>query len=250
MVAWLLQDALLYYPDRRGPAAAERLGLRAWPSVQDPRGYLAAQQPEAPWATAIVWHGNAGSAIDRVYFTVALQRRGLRVVLAEYPGYGGRPGPRREKNLVEDARGMTRLAREEWGQPVIVVGESMGCAVATAVASDPGLDVRAVLLVTPWADLPALAQSVYWWLPARWLTRDRFDNAANLSGFAGPVVIAMAEGDEVIPNAHTERLYEGIRAPKRQLVFPSGGHNGWPVEPDAVWWTEAMEFLRRESGLM
>lgn len=51
----------------------------------------------------IVFHGNAGAAIDRSYYVDALTPLGYRVVLAEYPGYGGRSGQPREKVFVADA---------------------------------------------------------------------------------------------------------------------------------------------------
>lgn len=54
-------------------------------------GYASAGWPadaplrERSWCS----DGNAGSARDRVYYGLAWEARGYRVVLAEYPGYGG-----------------------------------------------------------------------------------------------------------------------------------------------------------------
>jgi len=39
----------------------------------------------------------------RKFYAEALTRRGLRVIAAEYPGYGPRDGPVGEQNLVADA---------------------------------------------------------------------------------------------------------------------------------------------------
>ena len=49
--------------------------------------------------TAIVFHGNAGHAGHRAYYARALTPLGLRVILAEYPGYGPRAGQPGEQAL-------------------------------------------------------------------------------------------------------------------------------------------------------
>ncbi len=51
----------------------------------------------------MVFHGNAGSAYDRMYYVKALEPLGYRVLLAEYPKYGARTGSLGEKSLVADA---------------------------------------------------------------------------------------------------------------------------------------------------
>jgi pimeloyl-ACP methyl ester carboxylesterase len=115
--------------------------------------------------------------------------------------------------------------------------------VAAAAAADPELDVRGAVMLTPWDSLPSLAQRLYWYLPARWLARDQYDNVRNLRVFPGPVAVLMADRDEVIPNPHTERLYESLPEPKRLWVFRNAGHNSWPTAPSEVWWAEVMGFL-------
>ena len=39
------------------------------------------------------------------------------------------------------------------------------------------------------------------------------------------------------------RLYDALREPKRRWVFADVGHNRWPVDPQAVWWGEVLEWL-------
>jgi len=70
--------------------------------------------------------------------------------------------------------------------------------VATGVASEKSLAVDGLVLITPWNNLPDLAQSIYWFLPAKWLVKDRFDNAANLRDCNQPVAVLMADADEII----------------------------------------------------
>jgi pimeloyl-ACP methyl ester carboxylesterase len=101
--------------------------------------------------------------------------------------------------------------------------------------------------LTPWNTLSDTAQVHYWFLPARWLVRDRFDNVRNLKQFSGPVAVIMAEGDRVIPNRLTRTLYRSIASSKRLWTFESAGHNSWPANPELGWWREVMEFVSRNQ---
>lgn len=242
------QDRLLYIPSAAGPGEAERFGLMPWPEGDSYLGFVSRDPPAQPIGTFLVWHGNAGSALDRAYFTRALETRGYRVVLLEYPGYGARTGKLGEASFVADAKRATALAAERFGGPLYVLGESMGCAMATAVAADSELRIEGVVLITPWANLPDLAQSTYPFLPAKWLTRDRYDNIQNLQSYDGPVAVALVERDEVVPHRFARRLYESVRSPKRQWVFQNAGHNSWPTSPTERWWDEMVEFVTRPTS--
>src|SRR5262245_43761964 len=87
----MLQNHLLYFPERAAVEDMVSEGLRAWPTSQEFRGLVA--EPSGPVrGTAIVFHGNAGHAGHRAYYATALAPLGLRVIIAEYPGYGPRDG--------------------------------------------------------------------------------------------------------------------------------------------------------------
>ena len=248
-VVALLQDRLLYYfPEtttrNKTVDAAAQLGLVLWPAdTGDYYGLVSVAPPAAHQGTVLIWHGNGGSALRRIYYVHALQRLGYQVVLVEYPGYGARPGATGESSCVADALQVARRAEREFGGPLYVWGESLGCGIASAVAANPALQVRGAVMLTPWDSLPDLAQRLYWYLPARWLVRDRYDNVSNLHDFRGPVAVVMAGQDKVIPNAHTMRLYESLPGGKRLWVFDDAGHNTWPMAPTSHWWYEVMAFV-------
>lgn len=241
-IVFFSQDRLLYFPDNAISGSPDAFGLRPWPGGSQMRGYISIRPPLHPGGTFLVWHGNAGAALQRTYFTEAMERRGRRVILLEYPGYGGRPGKPSEKSFVADAVAAAEQARSEFGDPVYLVGESLGCGVAAAAAGRCPWAGGAIL-ITPWADLPSLAQAKYWYLPARWFVRDRYDSVKNLQGFAGPVAVLLAGSDEVVPVSHGQRLYNSLGGPKRLWVFPSAGHNTWPSGPDEKWWDEVLDFI-------
>ena len=128
--AFIWQRKMIYFPDREKPMESEvhAVGLRFWPNNSDVyRGFIAADPPAESKGTVIVFHGNAGGAWHRNYYVHALVPLGFNVVLAEYPGYGGRGGDPSESNFVNDARTTIRLARETHGGPLYLWGESLGC---------------------------------------------------------------------------------------------------------------------------
>ena len=245
--AYLFQNSLLYHPDKYSlmqlVQQIKDSPVRLWPAASEAyRGLIAPPHGPEMRGTIVVFHGNAGSAYDRMYYVRALTPLGYRVLLAEYPAYGARTGSLGEQSLVADATATVRSLRKDFPGPLYVWGESLGCAVATGVAAEESLAVDGLVLITPWRNLPDLAQSIYWFLPAKWLVKDRYDNVANLNEFNNPVAVLMADQDEIIPNQQTLAFFEAIHSPKRLWVFKNAGHNSWPISPQEKWWLETANF--------
>lgn len=247
-----LQRSMLYYPERMTMEDvdyfARMAGMEPWPSGEEAYLGLANMKERDPSrGTVIVFHGNAGAAVHRPYYAAALGPRGFRVVVAEYPGYGARPGEKSEESFVNDARLLVARAYREFGGPVYLWGESLGCGVAAAIAPDPGLAVAGVVLITPWDRLYNLAKALFPLLPVRFFMGDHYDNAANLAGYRGPVAVLMAEHDEIIPVRLTGNLYDGLGEPKRLWTFHGAGHNSWPSGPGFEWWDEVTAWLEEKA---
>lgn len=244
---YLLQDRFIYYPHRYSIAAfiqaADEQALTLWPTADRAYRGLVSRSPSGDRGTIIVFHGNGGSALNRLHYLVALERLGFKVILAEYPGYGARDGHPSERALVADARATVQDAQRDFSGPIYLWGESLGSGVATALAADSTLPVEGLVLITPFTSLTDVAQSVYWFLPVRWLLRDRYDNVANLSGSGKPTAILAAGEDEIIPQAQAQELYDTLVARKRLWVFEGAGHNTWTVAPQEEWWQEVADFL-------
>ncbi len=240
----MFQDRLLYFPTKASLAdvATE---LVAWPEAHDFRGLLSEPSGGPAAGTAVVFHGNAGHAGDRQYYAGALNRLGLRVILAEYPGYGPRSGTPGEATLVDDASRTISLAAARYGRPLLVIGESLGAAVAASASARQPEQVTGLLLITPWDRLEHVASHHYPWLPVRWLMRDRYDTVGNLRGSALPVVIVLAERDEIVP-AHLGRaLHEKLGLPHDLVVVRGAGHNDWISAVDDAWWRKTLAPLLR-----
>lgn len=243
---FLFQDRLLYLPTpaplAEVVAEARREGLSPWPASGDYRGLL--REPAAPArGTLVLFHGNAGHAGHRGWYAEAFSRLGLRVLLAEYPAYGPRPGSLGETALVTDAADtVARLAREYPG-PLVLAGESLGAGVAAAVAAQAPAEVSALLLITPWDRLKHVAQHHYPWAPVGLVLRDSYDSVANLKRFGGPVAVVIAEQDSIVPAHFGRALFAALPGPKRLWTQPGADHNDWMERIDAAFWPDVAAFL-------
>lgn len=238
----LIQDDLLYFPDNppRPALLAEAAGngLRPWPDATDYRGLL--REPPGPArATLLLFHGNAGHAGHRAAYADRLTALGLRVILAEYPGYGSRPGQPGEAALLADAAATAAAARRQFPGPLLLAGESLGAAVAAGAA---GAD-EALVLITPWDRLEHVGRHHYPWLPVGWLLRDHYDSAARLTAHRGRCAVVIAERDRIVPAAFGEALYTGLTGPKQLWTVAGADHNDWLGQVDTAWWRELVDYL-------
>ena len=235
-------DRFIYFPEK---AATEELvsdGLRAWPTPEAFRG-LVAEPAGAARASAIVFHGNAGHAGHRSFYAAALIRLGLRVILAEYPGYGPRDGTPAEETLVADAQQTIALAHRIHGAPLLLIGESLGAGVAAAAGSRERDKTAGLLLITPWDRLEHVAAHHNPWLPVKWLLRDQFDSVTHLASFGRPILVVIAERDSIVPARFGKALYNSLAEPRQLMVVKAADHNDWIGRVDETWWREAIGFL-------
>lgn len=255
-LAWLLQRRLLYFPAPMDRGAAERaaaaLGLEPW---VDGRGDPAPGEREllgwrlrTPGARAglVVFHGNAGSALDRAYVARAFARASpalpLDVYLAEYPGYGPRPGAPAERAILLAALEAIRAARAEGPRPLFVLGESLGSAVAALAAAEARDEVDGLVLVTPLASVPAVARRHYPFVPAAFL-RDTWRADLALPRYGGPVAFLVAGADEVTFADLGVALHDAYPGRKALWVEERATHNGVDWRPGLARWREVVEHL-------
>ena len=161
------------------------------------------------------------------------------MILAEYPGYGSRPGSPGEAALIADAKTTLTAARQQFPGPLVLAGESLGAAVV-AGAADPD---NTLLLITPWDRLENIGRHHYPWLPVNWLLHDRFDSTSYLLGHHGRSAVVIAERDHIVPAAFGQALYAGLPEPKRLWTVASADHNNWLWQVDTVWWQKVIDYL-------
>jgi len=246
-----LQHKLLYYPSTFMPSkeALTADNIQCWPSNPgNYKGFVSTAESNHVMGTIIVFHGNAGTAADRTYYIKALVPLGYRVILAEYPGYGARAGKLGEKSFVSDAKETVNDAYKHYGSPLFLLGESLGCGVAAAVAKETPVTIDGILLITPWDTLLSVAKSKFSWLPLQFFMKDKYDSMSNLKGYQGRIAIVGAEKDEIIPMRHAFTLYQSLPGRKAMWLVKGAGHNDWPMIVDKPLWQKIMDFLSGKSA--
>jgi uncharacterized protein len=189
-------------------------------------------EPEASAikGTAVWFHGNGGIAADRAHFVPVFASRGIRLVLAEYPGHAARAGAPSEQSLVKDALALYAHLHARYPGPIWLIGESLGTGIATQVAAQSPLKPERLVLLTPFLSLAEAAAQRYPWVPVRLILRDLFDSARHLPKYSGPVSILIAQLDEVIHPRQARTLSRIARrcgADIRVLEIENATHSGW-----------------------
>ena len=172
-------------------------------------------------------HGNAGNLSHRGG-SVVRWAEGLNssVLIYDYPGYGRSTGAASEPTCYAAAEAAWDwLTQEQKIAPsrILLLGASLGGATACELASRH--DCRGVVLVKAFTSIPDMAQTMFPWLPARYLVRHRYDNLAKLPHIRRPVFVVHGTGDTVIPFRHGERLFAAANEPKEFLRLDGDEHN-------------------------
>ncbi|MGJ0429533.1 alpha/beta hydrolase [Methylobacter sp.] len=247
LIVFLFQRKLIYLPSQLEPERqqelAQRLNLKLWPTNDDYLGLISQTPSVADKGTIVVFHGNAGSAINRIYYSQALEKLGYRVILAEYPGYGARAGDPSETVLVSNGIATVKQALHDFGGPIFLWGESLGGGVVSGILASGQVPVKGIVLVAPFDSLANVAHHHYRFLLAKWLLRDRFDNVENLRHYTGNTAVVLAEADEIIPVKYGKNLFDSLQHRKKLWRFENASHNNLPLAPGLPWWQEVMQFV-------
>ncbi len=225
---YVTQRAMMYFPEttRTSPAqaglpAAEEVSL----TTSDGERLVAWHvPPRADHPVLLYFHGNGGALRHRVERFLKLIADGAGLVGVEYRGYAGSTGRPSEAGLIADGLAAYAFAAERYpAKQIVVWGESLGSAIAVAVAAER--PVGRVILEAPFASAVALAAARYWYVPVRFLMKDQFRTDERIGKVTAPLLIMHGVKDQTVPFRSGERLYELASQPKQFVRFLDGGHN-------------------------
>jgi fermentation-respiration switch protein FrsA (DUF1100 family) len=224
---YLFQRSLMYFPDttRMPPAAAglpqaEEVILA---SADGEKLFAWHVVPKGAKRVVIYFQGNAGGLNLRAGRFKWLIEDGTGLIALSYRGFGGSTGKPSESGLILDANAAYEFAAARYSaKRIVLFGESLGTAVATALAAQR--DVGALILDAPFTSAVDVGAAAYPFLPIRWFMKDTFHSDERIVHVDAPLLVLHGEQDRVVPIAFGERLFKLAPEPKRMVRFPLGGH--------------------------
>jgi hypothetical protein len=149
------------------------------------------------------------------------------VLVFDYRGYGHSEGSPTEAGCIADGAAAQKwLANRVGIQPneIILMGRSLGSAVATALAADNGC--RALILENSMPSIVSIAAYQYPWLPVNWVMRNRYDNMERIKRYTGPLWQSHGTADSLIPITAARTLFDASPSEnKRWIEYPNLDHN-------------------------
>jgi pimeloyl-ACP methyl ester carboxylesterase len=227
--------------------------------AQTPDGMPVADAASRP--TVLFFYGNAMCLADCGYHLDYFRRQlGANVMIADYPGYGLSEGQPSEPAF--RAAGMACLASLRKRPDIdpariVLVGWSIGGAVAIDLASREGDSIAGLVTLSTFTSIAGTARQVMPWIaPATILLRNRFESSRKISRVVVPMLLVHGQDDEIIPfsmlghlasAARAETSSSGAGAAKRPrvttLVFAGAHHNDIFERGGEPLRTEMGEFL-------
>ena len=212
------QRSMIYYP--HGEVKAANL-QPLWLSNEGHRLKIWQAAPDHPTAV-LYFGGNAENVLHSMAELHSLYPKSS-LYLMNYRGYGGSTGSPSEAALFSDAVALYDDVADTH-EEVIVMGRSLGTGVAVYLAESR--PVKALILVTPYKSMVALASHYYPFLPVNPLLKDRFESHLRAPRIKVPVLALVAEYDEVIPAKISAGLIETFDPVNlEQVVVDGAGHN-------------------------
>lgn len=227
---YLNQESLLFHPE---PLPADYRFDLAHPGqrvaevrIPVPDGEIHALHFRQPAARGLVFylHGNGGNLATWTTNADFYRQQNFDLFMLDYRGYGKSRGRiTSEAQLHADVRAAwDTVAPAYAGRPVVVLGRSLGTALATRLARDVRPDL--LVLVTPYTSALALARQHYPFVPSA-LLRYPLHNDTLIGEVASPVLLLHGTEDDLTPLEHARTLLALARAPAELHVIEGAGHD-------------------------
>ena len=228
---YLMQGRMLYLPNMPGRTLTmtpidvgmdfEDVSIETTDGVTLHGWFIAGQSSRV----LLFFHGNAGNISHRLDSIRQFRNLGLSVLIIDYRGYGQSGGKTTESGLYRDADAAWRYLLEDRGlsaSDIILFGRSLGASVAARLAAQHR--PLALIVESSFSSIPDIAQELYPWLPARWMSRYSHATRDYVRDVHSPLLVVHSRDDDIIPFHHGEAIFASANEP-RTLLALRGTHN-------------------------
>jgi uncharacterized protein len=204
-------------------------------------GWLCKNPDERSQKLIIYFGGNAEEVSHMI--DKAGDFGGWALLLINYPGYGkseGRPG---EKSFFDAATTIWDYAVSRADidkRNIVLMGRSIGTGTAVYLAHKK--NPKAVILVSPFESIRAVAQSKLPFLPIGLMLKHKFESGKYAAEIDVPLLAFYGTSDNIIPPKHTKKLTGQWKGQVVLVELPGYGHND--IFESGQLWRDINVFLK------
>lgn len=195
--------------------------------------------------TMVYLHGSADNRASGVYIAERFLARGFDALVYDSRAHGESEGNTCTYGYFEK-HDLSRAIDGLHAQPIVVVGVSLGAAVALQAAAEDSR-IAAVVAVSSFSDLRTVAKERAPFIASSSNIEAAFKLAEEQAQFKvdeasplraaprvrAPVFLVHGQADVETPPTHSQRLFVALQGERRLLLVPGAGHND-ALRPD-VW---------------
>lgn len=156
---------------------------------------------------AVIYFGGRSEEVSWTVRDAARMFPGMAVLAVNYRGYGESAGIPGEPQFISDAQVMydwvAKRSHVDFDK-IAVVGRSLGSGVAIQLACLR--KCAAVMLITPYDSILAIAKKKFKAIPVNWLLKHRFESVNFATKLHTPTFVLRSEFDVIVPHSHTDVL--------------------------------------------
>lgn len=209
--------------------------------------------------TIVFFHGNAQNLSSHFANLIWLPEQGYSYFIFDYPGFGQSPGKPNPENTVLAGKAAIRWVYENLDKRPIVLGSSLGGAIAQRAVLDLKNEIpfRALVLDSTFNSYQSIARKklssswvtwafqpfVYVLLSDRW-TADE-DDLKKLSPI--PVLVVHGDQDTIVEPEFGEEIFEYLAQPKEFWKINGGLHTDVFWIRDGEYRTPFLEWLKKTN---
>lgn len=161
-------------------------------------------------------HGNAGNMVYQYAFMLPFVKRGFKVFMIDYSGFGFSQGEATRAAAYMDATdGLNYLLRDSGVEfeKLLIYGQSLGGHLATVIANENQDRIDGLIIEGAFSSHKDVASDRVPVL-GRIFTKEMYSAEKNIVHFKKPILVIHSLEDETIPFKHGERLFALANDPK------------------------------------
>lgn len=178
---------------------------------------------------AVIYFGGRSEEVSWVARDAGKLFPGMTVLAVNYRGYGNSQGNPDEQLMINDGCMLFDwLGERALVDPtrIAVVGRSLGSGVAVQVTIQR--PVHALVLITPYDSILAIAKRRFRTMPIEYVLRHRFESIKYAPSLLAPTYVLRAAVDDIVPHSHTDLLVAQLGSLHKDDIVPGSDHMNIP----------------------